>query len=325
MPRDQEQRVFITGITGCVGGHLAQYLLTRGDMVYGFRRPETERQTNAVIDKQSIYVGDILDGSSLYSAIHEIRPTQIYHLAGAIDRDVNEGLVNYETNVIGTIRLLNAVRAVGITPRILIASSSAVYGEASRQPISETSDLRPLTHYAVSKVTQEMTAIQYHLTYKLPIIRVRNFNIIGPNLSPSLLCSDLARQIAEGEKKGKLTIHIGNVEPQRDYTDVRDIVRAYTLLMEEGEVGEVYNVCSMKAYAVSECLATLTAKAYAPIAVEVDKTRYREAEIAIQRGDASKIFNLTGWQPQISLAQSLEDLLNSWRLKLQGETYNVER
>ncbi|MBS1809823.1 MAG: GDP-mannose 4,6-dehydratase [Acidobacteria bacterium] len=317
MFENRNRRVLITGITGCVGQHLASHLVSNKFEIYGFQRQAPA--DGQIVDKNHIFQGDLLDGQALCDALQEARPTQVYHLAGAIDRDVHEGLVNYETNVIGTIRLLNAIKTVGITPRILIVSSSAVYGGAIKQPINETAEFLPLTHYAVSKVTQEMVALQYHITYKLPIIRVRNFNVSGPGLSPSLLCSDLARQIAMAEQTGAPTIRVGNTQPQRDYTDVRDIVRAYELLMQAGNPGEVYNVCSMNAHSVKECVEILVAKARIPLAVEIDQSRYRAAEIEIQVGDSSKIQNLVSWKPNISFAQSLEDLLNYWRGKLQGE------
>ena len=319
MVTKQAQRVFITGSTGCIGKQLANHLLAKGFSVYGLQRKPADANSGSVIDNKYVAIGNILDNDALGTALSDIRPTQIYHLAGAIDKDIQEGLINYETNILGTIRLLNAVRTVGITPQILIVSSSAVYGAASRQPIAETSELLPLTHYAVSKVAQEMVALQYHLTYQLPIVRVRNFNVVGPGLAPSLLCSDLARQIALAEKTGERSIHIGNILPRRDYTDVRDIVRAYELLMQAGKPGEVYNVCSMKAHSVQECLETLLTKARVPVSVIIDKSRYRAAEIEIQVGDSTKLSKLTDWKPEISFTQSLEDLLNSWRDKLQGD------
>lgn len=315
-----DQRVFITGVTGCIGKQLAKYLLAKEFKVYGLQRKSSDVNSPSVINHKYLAIGNILDSNTLCTALSEIRPTQIYHLAGAIDKDIQEGLINYETNVLGTIRLLNAVRTVGITPKILIVSSSAVYGEASQQPISETSELRPLTHYAVSKISQEMVALQYHLTYQLPIVRVRNFNVVGPGLAPSLLCSDLARQIALAENNGEQAIHIGNTVPRRDYTDVRDIVRAYESLMQEGKPGEVYNVCSMKSHSVQECLEILLNKARVPISVIIDKARYRAAEIEVQVGDSTKLSKLVSWKPEIPIEQSLEDLLNSWRGKLQGDS-----
>lgn len=319
MRRNQSQRVFITGITGGVGKHLARYLLSDGTEVYGLQRKMPSETSPSVLEKKNICIGDLLDSNSLYKALNEVRPTAIYHLAGSIDRDVNEGLINYETNVTGTIRLLNAVRAVGIIPKVLIASSSAVYGESINIPTKEEESFRPLTHYAVSKVAQEMVALQYSLTYKMSIVRVRSFNVIGPDLSTSLLCSDLARQIAATEKQGGNSIRLGNLKPHRDYTDVRDLVRAYSLLMQEGKPGEVYNVCAMASHSVKECLDVLISKARVPISVEIDKARYREAEIEIQVGDSTKINKLLGWKPKIAFEQSLEDSLNNWRAKLQGE------
>lgn len=316
---NQEKRVLITGITGGIGKHLAAYLLSQGIEVYGLQRKLPDNNSSSVIANQFIQVGDLLDSKSLSIILNEVRPTHIYHLAGCIDRDVNEGRLNYETNVTGTIRLLNAIRNVGILPKVLITSSSAVYGGSTHLPIKEEAELRPLTHYAVSKVSQEMVALKYYLTYGLPIVRVRTFNVIGPDLSPSLLCSALAQQIAAAERTGEGSIQIGNISPHRDYTDVRDVARAYHLLMQSGQPGEVYNVCSMGTHSVKECLDVLVAKSRVPVSIEIDRSRYRDSEIEIQVGDSTKITNLVGWKPNIPFEQSLEDLLNSWRVKLQGE------
>ena len=315
----QNQKAFITGITGCLGKHLAAHLISQDIEVFGLQRKMPSKEDPLVIKKENIFVGDLLDDASLKHALSEIRPSHIYHLAGCIDRDIHEGQLNYEVNVLGTIKLLNAVREVAITPRILITSSSAVYGASTQFPIKEESELRPMTHYAVSKISQEMVALQYFLTYGLPIVRARTFNVIGPDLAPSLLSSELARQIVQAEKGGENTISIGNLRPQRDYTDVRDIVRAYEVLMKYGKAGEAYNVCSMTAHSVQECLDGLVEKAKVLISVEIDPARFRAAEIEIQVGDATKINALNGWKPKISFTQSLEDLLNSWRIKLQGE------
>ncbi len=316
---NQGKRVLITGITGGIGKHLAAYLLSQGAEVYGLQRKLPGNDSSSVIGSSFIQIGDLLDSDSLSVALNEVRPTHIYHLAGCIDRDINEGSLNYETNVAGTIRLLNAVRTTGVTAKVLITSSSAVYGGSTHLPLKEEAELRPLTHYAVSKVSQEMIALKYHLTYGVPIIRVRTFNVIGPDLSPSLLCSALAQQIASAEKTGERVIQIGNLQPHRDYTDVRDVARAYHLLMQSGKPGEVYNVCSMITHSVKECLDVLVSKSRVPVSIEIDKSRYRDSEIEVQVGDSTKITSLVGWRPNISFEQSLEDLLNSWRVKLQGE------
>ena len=316
-PEAQRPRILITGVTGGIGRHLAEHLKSAGAVVYGLQRRPPSAQSPAVIDEKHIYVGDLLDTNSLCETLDAVCPTEIYHLAGAIDNDTDEGYINYETNVTGTIRLLNAIRNVGLTPKILLASSSAVYGRSVKIPIKEESELCPLTHYAVSKVAQEMVAIQYHYTGGLSIVRARTFNVIGPGLSPSLLCSGLARQIAYSEKNGKRSIQVGNIQPHRDYTDVRDVVRAYELLMRSGKPGDVYNVSSMTSHSVKECLDVLLAKSKVPLVVEIDKSRYRSAEIEIQVGDASKISKLIGWGPKIPFEQSLEDSLNNWRQVLQ--------
>ena len=312
------QRVLITGITGNIGKCAATYLLSQGIEVHGLQRTPPPPETNVLQKHPFIHIGDLLDSCYLQSLLQEVHPTHIYHLAGCIDRDPIEGTRNYETNVTGTIRLLNAIRDLKLAPRILIASSSAVYGGSTQLPINEEAELRPLTHYAVSKISQEMVALQYHLTYGLSVVRARTFNVIGPNLSANLLCSALAQQIVRAERTEAKSIRVGNTKPQRDYTDVRDVVRAYHLLMQDGRPGDVYNVCSMQSHSVQECIDLLLAKAKAPLQVEIDPSKYRQDEIELQIGDSTKLTNLVSWVPQISFEQSLEDLLNSWRTHLQG-------
>lgn len=316
MSESNRPKIFLTGVTGGIGQHLAWLLRAQSADVSGLQR--TTSQKLSILPASHVYQGDLLDSTSLYNALAQVRPTQIYHLAGSIDQDVNEGLRNYETNVIGTIRLLNAITSLGITPKILIVGSSAVYGGSKATPLKEEDPLQPRTHYAVSKVAQEMVALKYFQTSGLPIVRVRTFNVIGPSISPTLLCSDLAQQIARAEVTGKPFIHVGNTQPRRDYTDVRDIVRAYTLLMQEGCPGEVYNVCSMRTYSVKDCLDTLLKQARRSLTVKVEESRMRSADIDVQVGDHTKLRELTGWKPEIALAQSLEDLLDSWRTRLQG-------
>ncbi|GAB4503729.1 MAG: hypothetical protein Fur0043_07210 [Anaerolineales bacterium] len=227
----------------------------------------------------------------------------------------------YRTHVFGTIALLEALLKTGLRPRVVIFSSSAVYGSGrGRRPITEAFRPRPITHYAVSKLAQEFAAFRYHTAFGLPVLCVRTFNLLGPGLSPVMACSDFARQIAQAEKRGRpATISTGNLDARRDFVDVRDAVRAYALLAEKGRPGQVYNVASGRAVSIRECLDLLREQTRVPIETVVDPARVQQNDIPVQVGSAERLRRLTGWKPEISVEQSLVDLLEDWRQKVKTE------
>jgi GDP-4-dehydro-6-deoxy-D-mannose reductase len=201
-----------------------------------------------------------------------------------------------------------------------VASSSAVYGHKSgEKPISERADIHPVTHYAVSKIAQEMAALRYFNSYGLPVMILRMFNLLGPGQSVDLACSSFAHQIAMAELHGGAELSTGNLDAQRDFIDVRDAVHAFALAAEKGAPGQVYNVCSGRAVKIQTCLNEMISMSSQSIKVKVDAGRIQNNDVPIQIGNAEKIKSAIGWHPQIPLKQSLSDLLNDWRQKVKTE------
>jgi len=315
-------RALITGISGFVGSHLARHLLPLGADVCGIARRAEGEWSFPGSERLEVCTGNILDEDFLRNCIETIRPTHVFHLAGIMGGAAGSGLDQYESNTWGTVRLLDALREQKPAPWVLVAGSSAVYGPAGKLPIGEEQAFQPLTHYAASKAAQELVAIQYHLGYGMNVVRTRTFNLVGPGLSRALLPSELAYQVAHAEAGGPYVIRVGNLAPRRDYSDVRDVVRAYVALAAVSQPGEVFNVCTGHSRSIQECAEILTGMARVPVRLEVDPTRMRRIEIEDQVGNAERLMKRTGWQPLIPIEKSLGDLLDCWRHKLNvmGET-----
>jgi GDP-4-dehydro-6-deoxy-D-mannose reductase len=307
-----QKKAFLTGISGFVGSHLATYLSGKGWTVSGYdlRPPRVECD---------FYLGDLSDVSAMEAAVRKSAPDIIFHLAGILKSESHE--THYKAHVFGTISLLDALALSGKSPKVVIASSSAVYGPGTgRRPLTEGFDLRPQTHYALSKAAQEMVAQRYWHVYGFPVICVRTFNLLGPGLSPEMACSAFARQIALAEHSGRTAvISTGDLGAKRDFVDIRDAVHAYALIAEHGQPGEVYNVCSGRAVAVSECLDILLRQARVPVEAVLDPAKVQKNDVPIQVGSAKKLKQLMGWEPMVSLEQSLMDLLNDWRQRVEME------
>ncbi len=308
------QRVLITGISGFVGSCLRTALLPSAE-VTGFDAVTRFRDG-------SVFIGEITDGAALLDVLRRVQPDVIFHLAGILKSQQAGDF--YSVHALGTAALLDAVIESGLRPRVVVASSSAVYGVGvGAKPISESFRPRPLTHYAASKIAQEMIALRYFEAFNLPVICARTFNLLGPGLSPNMAPSAFAKQIVQAEKIGKpAKIAVGDLSAHRDYVDVRDAVRAYVLLAECGEAGQVYNVCSGQAVPMSEVLQILLDQAKVPIESVLDPARVQKQDVPVQIGSAKKIRQLTGWKPEIGIKQSLTDLLNDWREKINLE--NIE-
>jgi GDP-4-dehydro-6-deoxy-D-mannose reductase len=308
-------KVLITGILGFVGSHLAEYCLERGEVeVFGIDRGNNFENLSEVLHKITLLKCDIGDRVNLTNIIREVTPDWIFHLAAltsSADREL------YEINLFGTLNLFEAIREVGLDSKILVTGSSAEYGFQEEAPIKETSPLRPITPYGVSKTAQSMLSYQYAVNYEMKIVRSRAFNIIGPREKPEYVCSDFAKQIAEIEKGKKESIlHVGALEKRRDFVDVRDVVRGYWLLLERGIVGEVYNLCSGISYSIREVLEQLLQISSSQPKVVQEESRIRRGDVQVQIGDYQKINKLSKWKPTIPLTQSLADLLNFWRGKI---------
>jgi GDP-4-dehydro-6-deoxy-D-mannose reductase len=317
-------RALITGITGFAGSHLADYILeTHPDVeVYGLVRWRSRMENVLHIqDRIHLVEADLKDMVSLKKALAEIGPDRIFHLAAQsfVPTSWRCPAETFAINSIGQINLFESVLELGLTPRIQIAGSSEEYGlvHPDEVPMKESNPLRPLSPYAVSKVAQDFLGYQYFKSYGLHIVRTRGFNHTGPRRGEVFICSNFARQIVEIEKNRRdPVLYVGNLEAKRDFTDVRDTVRAYWLSLEKGEAGEVYNIGSGTAFTAQEILDKLLAQTQAEIKIEVDPHRLRPSDVMILLSDSSKFRAATGWEPRIPFEQSLKDLLEYWRARL---------
>jgi GDP-mannose 4,6-dehydratase len=310
--------VLITGITGMVGSHLAEYVLRDhpGVQVHGLVRWRSPLDNiRDVLDRVTLHQGDLRDLNSLIEVMRKVRPDRIYHLAAQsyVDMSFVAPADTLHTNVIGTVNLLDAVRQTGIDPRIHICSSSEVYGQVTPDevPIRESNPLRPASPYAVSKVGEDMIAYQYFLSYGLKVVRTRMFTHTGPRRGDVFAESTFARQIAEieaGVHAGP--VKVGNLDSVRTLTDVRDAVRAYWLLLERCQAGEVYNIGGTHTLTVGELLEILKSMATVPVTHVVDPARLRPSDVTLQIPDISKFQAATGWAPVISVERTLSDLLD---------------
>jgi GDP-4-dehydro-6-deoxy-D-mannose reductase len=314
-------RVLITGITGFAGSHLADYILSekRDVEVFGFVRWRSRRDNiDHILERIHLYEADLKDIVSLKKALSQIRPDRIFHLAAQsfVPTSWKCPSETFSINAIGEINLFEAVLSLGMKPRIQIAGSSEEYGLVYPEevPMKEDNHLRPLSPYAVSKVAQDLLAYQYFKSYGMDTVRTRGFNHTGPRRGEVFICSNFAKQIALIEKKKqKPIISVGNLDAQRDFTDVRDIARAYWLSLEKGKKGEVYNIGTGKAYRIKEILDMLLSLAGDNIEVRVDPDRLRPSDVPILLSDSTKFRKITGWEPKIPFTQSLKDLLDFWR------------
>ena len=296
-------RALVTGAAGFVGRHLVAHLEAMGDTVVGVDRADGP---------------DLLDGQALARFVADVAPDALYHLAGWSDvgGSWREPVATFETNANGTLNLLLACRDTAV--RVLSISSADVYGRVTlgELPIAEDAPLRPVTPYAVSKVASDFLGMQAHLGYGLDVVRVRAFNHLGPGQTNRFVAPAIAERIALNEFDGTEVVPVGNLSPRRDFTDVRDVVRAYRLLVTHGEAGEAYNVCSGVDLAISELADLLIGLARRPMRLEEDPARQRPVEIPVLRGDPTKLHKATGWEPEIPISESLADLLAEWRTRV---------
>ncbi len=260
---------------------------------------------------------DVTRGEALKEVMVAWEPDAVYHLAAwsHVGRSWEHPEEALRVNALGTLALLEAARACRGRPRVLLVSSAEVYGrvQPADLPIGEDSPLRPVSPYAASKVAAEFLGVQAHLAHGLAVLRARPFNHVGPGQSPDFVVPAMARRILEASREGRATIKVGNLSARRDFTDVRDVVRAYRLLVLSGEPGQVYNVCSGRDVAIKEVVQRLAALVDANLRLEPDPGLMRPADVAVLRGDPSRLVQATGWRPEVSLEQTLADVLAEWR------------
>lgn len=314
-------RILITGITGMVGSHLAEYILAnhRAVEVHGLVRWRSPLDNlHAIKDKVTLHQGDLRDLSSLIHVIEACRPDRVFHLAAQsyVSFSFQAPADTLSTNIVGTANLLDAIRHTGLSPRIHLCSSSEVYGQVNEEdlPISELAPLRPASPYAVSKVGEDLLAQQYHLSYGMDVVRTRMFTHTGPRRGAVFAEAAFAKQIAEVEAGIRPNpIKVGNLDSVRTFADVRDAVVAYWQLLEQCPAGAVYNVGGNRTATIGEMLEMLKRMATTRIDHEIDPALLRPSDVTMQVPDTSQFRAATGWQPTISLERTLEDLLNYYR------------
>jgi len=315
-------KVLITGITGFAGSHLAEFLLSKKYEVHGIDRWRSKTENiDGFKDKIVLHECDIKDYHSVKKAIESVMPEKIFHLAAQsfVPTSWNAPSETITTNVIGELNIFEAVKELKINPWIQIACSSEEYGMVyeNEVPIKETNPLRPLSPYGVSKVAQDLLGYQYHQSHNLNIVRTRAFNHEGPRRGDVFVTSNFAKQIAEIEKKKKPPVlYVGNLDARRDYTDVRDIVRAYWLATEKCAAGEVYNICSGRDWKIKDMLNYLLSLSKIKVEVKQEPGRMRPSDVQILLGDGTKFMKKTGWEPEIPFEKTLEDTLNYWRERI---------
>jgi GDP-4-dehydro-6-deoxy-D-mannose reductase len=314
------KKILITGTTGFVGTHLVSYLLSLQQYeIYGTFRSESSKEKFPFKDKINFLQVDFKDFGQVENAVSQAKPDWIFHLAA--QSNVLESFKNpidtFHSNIDTQLNLLEVVKKLKfVDTKILIVSSAEVYGLISPKdlPINEETAHHPVNPYAVSKLTQDYLGLQYHLAYKLPIVRVRPFNHVGPGQEIGFVISDFAKQIVEIEK-GNLppVIKVGNLEAKRDFTDVRDMVKLYPLLLEKGIPGEVYNAGAGKSVQIKEILNILLSLSKKTISIEQDPDKMRPSDVLEIVSDITKVYRTTGWKPVIPIEQTLKDTLDYWR------------
>ena len=306
-----QRHALITGALGFCGRHLAAHLQTSGYRVSGLDQAGGEVPAGVMM-----HTGDIRDRDRLGRVLREVEPSHIFHLAALTSPQAGWDAL-HDVNVRGTGQLLEAVRLSGFDPTIVVAGSSAAYGaaEPGEPPIGEDQPFRPTNPYAVSKVAQEMLAYSYYARYGLRVVRARPFNLTGPGEPPAFVTSAFAQQIARIEAgRQQPVIEVGNLHAVRDFTDVRDAVRAYRLLGEQGRPGEVYNICSGRGTDIRWLLDTLLSLSTVPgISINCAASLWQPADVPSQVGNAGRLVRASGWQPEIPMQQTLLDVLDSWR------------
>jgi GDP-4-dehydro-6-deoxy-D-mannose reductase len=308
-------RALITGIAGFAGGHLARHCSQQGATVVGTglkAEPEGDGAAHA-----SEYLRcDLLDAGQTRACVREARPDFVFHLAAeaAVSRSWHDPGGTIERNVAMTLNLLEALRAEAPSARALLACSGEEYGAPESLPVDEHARLSPQNPYAVSKAAVDLLGGMYNDAHGISTVRTRAFNHAGPGQSDDYVVSAFARQIAEAEAAGcdEVELVTGNLEPRRDFTDVRDVVRAYWLLLERGEPG-TYNIGSGVSTSIADILAALAGHSSLEVRQRTDPGRLRPHEVMEIRASNEKLKGATGWEPQVPLDQTLRDTLDWWR------------
>jgi len=316
------KKVLITGISGFAGSHLAEFLISKKEyFVSGtyLLEDSVKRNNWKIKDSIKLIKIDLTYTKQVNSLIKSIKPDLVFHLAALpyTSASFKNPLSTLQNNIAAQMSILLAIKENKMfDTKVLVVSSAEVYGLVDKKdlPINEETKLMPTSPYAVSKIAQDFLGLQFFLSYNLKIVRVRPFNHIGPRQSTSFVVAAIARRIAEIEKgKHEAIISVGNLTPKRDFTDVRDMIRAYVLAIEKGEFGQVYNIGSERSYRISEILDSLIKLSKSKIKVRIDKNLLRPVDIPELLCDATKFRKLTNWHPDIPIDITLKDTLDYWR------------
>ena len=309
-------KVLITGIEGFVGPYLADLLLKKGHEVYGtFFAHQTTAHPVSTSDVKKIQL-DITDKKQVIKVFADVNPDEVYHLAGfsSVKQSWDNPELCRKVNVEGTRNILDGVIAAGNTAKVLVVSSAEVYGKPQKLPITENHPLNPDNPYAKSRKEQEEVVQEHIKNKKMRAVITRSFNHTGPGQSPTFVCGDFAHQIGRIEKGlQEPCISVGDLSIKRDFTDVRDVVRAYVLTLEKGKSGGVYNVCSGKTYMMQEILDILIKIARKEIRAVQDPDKIRSIDIPELRGDNSKLKDEIKWNAQIDIKKTMNDMVESIR------------
>ncbi len=309
--------VLITGATGFAGRHLRDLLPASKYAVFGTCFPQPPRES-----EHHIFLLDLRSERDVYDAVRTVCPQWVFHLAAVsnVRQSWDRRKETMETNVMGTFYLLEAIKKYAADARVLFVSSSDIYGEMSAgggtagRPVGEDGAFELINPYGLSKLEGELLSRFYCRIDALDIVIARPFPHTGPGQTPDFVCSDWARQVIRIERGAQESVlKVGNLNVRRDFTDVRDVVRAYLLLMQKGGRGEVYNICRGEAVPLRAILDILLSHSARVIDVETDTAKLRPSDISYLAGDNGKIRRATGWQPVIPLEQTLRDLLDYWR------------
>jgi GDP-4-dehydro-6-deoxy-D-mannose reductase len=313
------KKVLITGINGFVGFHLVKELQKFDYSIFGLSRTGTSPLKNELV----IIKGDISEKEELYKVISEVKPDAIFHLAALTKpfESFKKPEETFQVNLLGTLHILDIVEGLskkGYPCKLLIAGSGEEYGVVTAKdlPVVEETPLHPNNPYSTSKAAGYFLATQYFKSYGLDIVYLSPFSHTGPGQKEGFLIPDVCKQIVEIERNGKEpVVRTGDLSAEKDYTDVRDVVRAYVQLLEKGESGERYNICSGKSIKVNSIVDSLVSMAKLPVKHVIDESKKRPSEVIVMRGSYEKLHSLTGWNPEISLDRTLSDCLADWRTR----------
>lgn len=319
-PHQKTNSILVTGGSGFVGSHLVEHLISSGipaSHIHITHYGLSHSLAPATVPESNVHSINLTDEQATENLLKKIQPNQIYHLAAiASVSDTTSSPIRVLTvNTQIQVSLLEAIRNHAPTAKTLIVGSAQEYDFTSQlpnTPVNENHPLGPANPYGISKVTQDLLALSYYYSYNVPIIRVRPFNHIGERQTPAFAIPAFAKQIAECEKKGTTEIKVGNLDAIRDFTDVKDVVAAYTLLMKKGKIGDVYNIGSGNGYKMKDILNMLIGHSNAQITVRLDKKRIRPIDVPSIIADNSKITSL-GWIPKIPITNTLGRVLTYWK------------